>query len=303
MSLLLTLVLGFSTWAVQPDSKPKRSDFRAICLEARRSAPQFAIEAPEAGVETYFPVLALEASQTRFSFVRFRQFLHKALHEKSNYDHQRALYGMHKKIRAVFYRGKLFVIDGHHRALVSIYAGAQTIPVKIEADLSHLSRAKFVQSMEARGWANWRNYLNQPMSPVDFCDMIDDPNFQLARLIIRRVNVSLENGQLNLTRSRGAEFPVAVKINSDVPFFENHIADALRRGGVAFDDRREEQDLGREELAEYISILQEKVRGISSPLREVLLLDKPRDVAKLNLEKIVFKHLQHKSCTRQLRSL
>lgn len=300
MQFLLALVLGLNAWA-GPKFQPKKSRFREICREYRKDAAGFSIEAPEAGVRSFFPVLALEASQTRFSYTRFLDSMEKARRENDGFSHDRgrSLYGPEKRIKAVFYRGKLYVIDGHHRALISTYLGAKTIPAKIEADLSALSPARFRAEMEKRGWAHWRNYRNQETAPLDLCEMEDDPNFQLARLIIRRVDVAIEDGELVVANSRGSRYPVAVKINGDIPFFENHIADALRRGGVDFDDSRDVDDISKRELAEYIRILREKAALKSSPLAKVLLLDKPRNVAKLDLEELVLNHLR--KCERELK--
>ncbi len=298
MQILFALVFGLTAWAGF-DLKPKPGTFREICRNNRGDSARFFIGPPPVGTVAFFPGRALEATQTRFAFSRFRQALGKALKEEPDgfaHDGSRSLYSIEKRIKVAFYRGKLYIVDGHHRALVSTYIGAKTIPAEVIADLSELSPAKFRQAMEARGWAHWRDHRNEEMKPLDLCEMIDDPNFQLARLIIRRVTVSWRGDQLRLDRSTGADRPVAVKINGDIPFFENHIADALRRGGVEHDDRRYESEFSKLELSLFARILLESAREKSSPLAHVLLLDRPRDVAKLELEKIIFEHLRNKNC-------
>lgn len=302
MQLLLILALSLTAWA-GPDYNPKKSHFRKICREHRAGAADFYVEAPEAGMKSYFPILAFEATQTRFSFSRFLHSLAKVARAEDgemNYDRGRSLYGMEKKVRAVHYRGKLYVIDGHHRLLISTYLGAKTIATEIVDDFSDLSPAKFRAKMERKGYSYWRNFRNQPVEPVDLCDMDDDANFQLARLLILRVDAKIQSGELTIGNPRGPDRPIAVKINSDIPFLEIHIADALRRGDVEYDDSRPEDDFSKEELQEYADILQGKARAKSSPLAKVLLLDKPRDVAKLDLEQIVFNHMRHKSCEKDL---
>ncbi len=283
--LVFIALLGFSAWA-KVDFSPKPSKFIAICREHRWHLEE--ISAPEVGVSDFFPVRALQASQTRYSHERMIDSLHKLDPDSLfSHDNGRAIYGMEKKIKAVFYRGQLFIVDGHHRALISTYLGARTIPVKIEDDLSWLSPAQFKATMEMRGWGYWRDFREQEMPIIDLCDMEDDPNFQLARLIIRRVDVVIEEGELRIQNSRGADRPVAIKINSDVPFLENKIADALRRGGVAWNG----EDITKKDLYHFAEILRGR-------LPKVLLLDKPRNVAKLDIEQLVMNHLR--KCERDL---
>lgn len=301
MPIFLFLTLALSAWADQP---PHEAMFRSVCRNHRQGAQDFIVEAPEVGVETFFPLLALEATQTRFSFSRFNSSMAKALRQEPHglsHDHGRSLYGLNKKLRAVFYRGKLYIIDGHHRALISTYLGAQTAPVQIVDDLSHLDFEQFRQVMTLRGWADWRDWKNRPMEPIDLCEMENDPNFMLARLIIRRVSVEIAEGAFKIQRSSGAKVAVAIKINGDIPFFENHIADALRDGGIEFQDDLEEDEFNKKELEQFLDILKSKAQNHLSPLNKVLLLDKPRPVAKLPLEQVVLKHLrQHTSCERGL---
>lgn len=302
MQILLALVFSLTAWA-GVDLKPKPSTFREVCRKNRGDSARFLIGPPPVGAVAFFPGRALEATQTRFAFSRFRHALGKALKEEPNWfahDGARSLYSMEKRIKVAFYRGKLYIIDGHHRSLISTYLGAKTIPAEVVADLSDLNPSEFRQTMESRGWAHWRDFRNEEMQPLDLCEMIDDPNFQLARLIIRRVTVSWRGDQLRLERSTGADRPVAVKINGDIPFFENHIADALRRGGVEYDDRDHDYEFSKTELNQFARLLLESAREKSSPLANVLLLDRPRDVAKLELEQIIFEHMRKNTCESDL---
>lgn len=302
MHWILVLLLSGSAWA-KSDLQPEQSYFRQVCRENRAESNSLLTEAPDVDVSSYFPVNVLEASQSRFSYRRFLTAMKKAVGTDAAefaHDHGRALFPMDKKIKAVFYRGKLFIVDGHHRALISAYLGAKSIPVQILADLSELPPHEFPQRMEERGWAYWQDHQNRRSRLRDLCDMLDDPNFQLARLIIRRVKVGIDNGKLNMTDSTGAEILIAVKINADIPFFEIHIADALRRGGVEFDDRRTAADISKRELAKLLRILRAEAADKSWGLSQVLLLDKPRNVAKLNLEQIVFKHMRERLCEHNL---
>ena len=294
MQIFLLLGLGFSAHA-DFNLNPSLKDFRKVCAQHRLERAPLP-EAPEVGVETYFPTTALEASQTRFSFLRFLTAMKKAMKEESNgfyHDHKRSLYGMNKRIKAVHYRGRLYVVDGHHRALISTYLGAQTIPVQVMADLSYLSFEKFRSRMEDKGWGLWRGRRNSPMAHRDLCEMVDDPNFQLARMIIRRVTVELTENGLRVTRSTGAHSPVAVKVNGDVAFFEIYLADAITAAGYVYDGNRK---ITKKDKRFFLEVLKSAAERQSSPLSKVLLLDEVKPVAKLEFEQLVYDHLTQRSC-------
>lgn len=302
MHFLLLLLLSVSTWA-KPSLTPSLDEFREICRSRRSESLDFTIRAPEKGMHDFFPVAALDGTQNFFSHARFTHSLGKAIAEEGqalSHDDKKSMYGFNKKIKAVFYRGRLHIVDGHHRALISIYWGAKTLPVEIlDVFPDRLSPRAFRRIMTRRGWGKWRDAFGQVLTPVDLCDMENDPNLQFARLVIRRVSVALQSGRLTIKKSKGAKIAIAIKINSDVPFFEFLIADALTRAGFVFDDRRTEEDLSFEELERALEILQADARLDSSPLKQLLLLDRPQDVAK-HLEEIVFTHLREKACEHQL---
>lgn len=304
MSWIIVLALSLAAWGKTPSLSPTLDEFRRLCQEHRQDAAGFRLEPPEIGEETYFPTIALDAAQNRFAFQRFLGSLKKAVKEEPDWfahDRGRALYGMHKRIKAVFYRGRLFIVDGHHRALISTYLGAKTIPVKILDDLSHLSPAKFRETMERRGWAYWRNYRGAAMTPVDLCDLADDPYLHYVRLVIVRLEAKIENGHLYISNVRGADPAIAIKINSDVPHFENMMADAIHRS-VDVDPDFKGKSLPEDVLEEALDALWEKAQRKSSPLRKVLLLDKPKRMAKLKLEKLILEHLEQADCEDKLRA-
>ena len=305
MYFLLPIMMSLSAWARQ-DLKPDFDVFLESCRSHRQQASSYELEPPELGMETYFPTLALQASQSRFSYKKLLSALKKATKEEPgglSFDNKRSLYGMKKKIKAAFYRGKLYIVDGHHRAMISTYLRAETIPVKIVGVFNDsMDPQEFMDEMESRGWAYWRDAYGVSTGHFDLCDMVNDPNLQLARLLIRRVTVTLENGHLKLSDSRGADVSLAVKINSDIPFFEFHIADALTRAGIRFDDTRKESDFSMDELRSYLQILQAEAKLPGAILQKVLLLDRPREEEDLHLEKIVIKHLQEDTCEGSLKS-
>lgn len=289
----------------QSEFKPTKSLFEQTCQKSRSGALEAQVPPPQINTEVFIPTLTLQATQTRFSFRRLLESMQKLRREEKDWfshDDRRSVYGTEKRLKTVYYRGKHFIVDGHHRALVSTYFGATTTPTLVLADLSDRSPKEFRATMEAQGWAYWKNHLGQEVDPVDLCEMEDDPNFQLARLLLRKVDAEFSEGRIKISKSSGAQVPLAVKLNGGMPFFEIHLADALKRHGVVFDDQRDEEDLKESELHRFHQLLTQEARANSSPLSKVLLLDRPTPVAELNLEEIISKHMQSNSCENALRS-
>jgi hypothetical protein len=187
-------------------------------------------------------------------------------------------------------------VDGHHRALISTYLGAETIPVRVIADLSPLSPARFEDLMERKGLSYFRNYRGHPTRRVDLCEMQDDPNLELARILIARVSVEFSGDEINLDSLRGKEWAIGVKSDEDLPFLEFLVADALRRAGVEWSDDRD-TDLSKRQLKRYLEILKDAVRrNAQSKLGDVLLFDQPERVEDLDLEERMLEHLAGLGC-------
>ncbi len=124
-----------------------------------------------------------------------------------------------------------YLCDGHHHILASMQFGAKTMPVKVIADLSALDETKFWEEMEKRGWAYPYNILGERATPpMDFKRLQDDPNRYFAALIARKCPPGGD-----LRTSRGAEYPVWIKVGQDIPFIEFRIADALWKQGLRYE--------------------------------------------------------------------
>lgn len=124
----------------------------------------------------------------------------------------------------------LVLTDGHHHLLASLQLNAQTIPVKVIADLSQLDETSFWAEMEQNGWAYPYNILGERSPPPKDVKLLqDDPNRYFAAIIARKCRA---DGDLN--SSRGATYPVWVKVGKDIPFIEFRISDALWKKGLRY---------------------------------------------------------------------
>ena len=127
--------------------------------------------------------------------------------------------------------------DGHHHLLASLKLEAKTIPVKIIADLSALDESAFWQEMEQNGWAYPYNLLGERTPPPKDLKLLqDDPNRYFAAIIARKCRPDGD-----LITSKGADYPVWVKVGKDVPFIEFRISDALWKQGLRYNYGMENQ--------------------------------------------------------------
>jgi hypothetical protein len=305
--LSLALVFGVSAWAV-PSLKPDIAELRKFCRAHRVGASEFFLEAPEVGRVTYLPTVALDATQGRFSLTAIQRKLKKSfkaepdayVDEKHDqwvftHDHGRSFFPSSKNIKGIYYRGRLYITDGHHRSLISAYIGAETIPVKVIADFSQrFSPTQFWDYLERNGLSYFRNYRGQATQRVELCEMVDDPNLELARMLIARADVRFDRGRVVVEEVRGKKWVIGMKTDEDIPFLENEVADALHRRGVEWD--ADFRDPDKKDLREFLAMLEDARKRPESRLRQVLLFDQPRRVADLDSETLLLEHLRDRGC-------
>ena len=314
--LFVGLAVAASWWPTlawaRLGSKLDHQTFRERCEAYRHLNRQNLDRVPPVGSVDYYPTGSVEAGQTRFSFKHLRKAMRKAIKERKGayfdkhldtwifaHDDRRSAFSRERAAGAVYYKGRLYLFDGHHKALISTYLRAPRLPIKIEANWSHLSEEEFFARMRQGPYhyAHWQNHLGERVDPVDLCALDNDPNLLLARYLLVRVDAHLDpEGRLILENPRGAERPIAIKINNDIPFYEFEIADALRRHGVNFDERRRETDLTSRERRDYMTFLRFERDRPGSRLNRILLLDVPKTFDKLNLPRLISDHVTKVDC-------
>jgi hypothetical protein len=123
------------------------------------------------------------------------------------------------------------LVDGHHDVLSSIALGATMIPIKVIADLSHLSVQQFWLEAEKLGliypYALGGEYQ---VPPIHFKDLIDDPNRYFAAIVARKC----EGPTTSPANSRGFDYPLWRKVGKDIPFIEFMIADIWWNNGIYY---------------------------------------------------------------------
>jgi len=118
-------------------------------------------------------------------------------------------------------------VDGHHDILANFELGGTTVPVREIADLSHCSIEEFWRKAEENGWAYLHAFGGEKTEPIKrFQDLADDSNRRFAGLVGRKYYT---NGS-----SWGADYPIWIKQERDIPFIEFKIADALWSAGLVY---------------------------------------------------------------------
>lgn len=109
---------------------------------------------------------------------------------------------------------------------------AKKVPIKIIANLSHLPIDQFWIEAEKNGWAYLYHVDGKKMLPPKcFTELLDDPNRYFAAQTARKYTSNGEHGFV----SKGAEYPLWVKIDKDIPFIEFQIANALYKENFIYD--------------------------------------------------------------------
>ena len=165
-------------------------------------------------------------AQTRCSIQNAKDKAEKAAAKKEDMwkHHGTSILPKKKALPVVLSSLGYVLIDGHHDVLASIQLKAKKVPIKIIADLSHLPLEQFWREAEKNGWA----YLytidgKRSMPPARFSDLTDDPNRYFAAITAQKYT---SNGDGSFT-SKGAEYPLWIKVGKDIPFIEFQVANAL----------------------------------------------------------------------------
>ena len=231
--------------------------------------------------EPFFVALNfLRPAQHRFAAESVAERIQKAqirgdlVQEGQNYilkfDSGKSLYPLTKAVMAIKFGTSFIICDGHHSILASVNVDAQTFPIRITQDLSHMAEDELWQKLENEGLAYLADIKGErKLPPKSFKDLQEDPLRYFVSLICRKYDEDLKH-----ENSRGCEHPLWIKIGKDIPFIEFILADHLRKYGFIC-----EKSMTQEELIQSaLEIL------IKNPLSNIKLVkdrvpfDKNRDV-------------------------
>lgn len=245
LRLLLIFILPFATrlsYGKEGAFAPQFQDFIET-IEANEKSEKEAVELPiELGAVQYISVQSIFASQPEFTFLKVLKelkeaesafgvrFSKKTKKFKLAYSKGRSAFPSSKTAFGILYKGHIYLVDGHHKVLVSLYFGAKALPVRVLDDWSSLSNAAFSKRMQDSRFAYSDKFYF-------FSELRDNPNLYLARLLIQKVKGTIELEQFNISSVQGAKKPLLLKYNEGIPFIEFYLADLMSRNGIYYKNK------------------------------------------------------------------
>jgi len=236
----------------------------------------------------YVEVHEIHPGQVRYSRANVEEKVSQAVKEGSviqveesyllKYDRGRSLFPKSKALPVVRGPDGYVLVDGHHHTLVSLRFHAQTIPVKQIADFSQMSSEAFWEKAEAIGLAHIRSLDGEKrIPPKSFFDLENDPGRYFATITCRKYTA-------DLSASRGAEYPLWIKVGKGIPFIELYISDALQQRGIIYDD-----SMGKSPSAEFVekarqALVEAEIPGLKVLPKRIHYKDIDKDYEKIFLK-------------------
>ncbi len=267
--VILAAGLTLSHFALAKASKVKEwVEIQEDCHESWSELPkeEWNGKSETVGVTKYVLTSRLIATQPEFAYGKYldSEDRHIKKHEVtwdpkkekytfSNQRNNRSLYPTTSAIEVISYQGELYIIDGHHRALLSTCYGSPMTPVQIRYDFSELSRVQFMEKLkelqdEEEFVIHYRG--GHPVF-IQLWQMVDDPYLWLARTVTR--NVRYDEERKKVEKSDGADPFLILKVNYGIPAEEFLIAAIAKKLFPKYkrDDKLSKDDL--KELAKALS--------------------------------------------------
>lgn len=199
-----------------------------------------------------------------------------------DHDDGASVFPDNRSIKVVRFQKHLYIIDGHHKHATSIFFGAKTVPVEVIADYSDLTEKKVHKKLVERGLAYG---FEADGSPSDHfwlpSQVVDNEMLYLARLIEHKIKLEIRFGELRILSHSGADWPLLLKLNEDVPFLEFFIAKALTDAGMRYNPKWG-NELPKPIVAEIRDILIKASRQKDSPLGLALILSEDLNLSRLD---------------------
>jgi len=197
---------------------------------------------------SYVDILSVHPGQLRYSYLNVQEKCKELESKSSNgklpYDSERSFWSKRNAFLVVRSPVGYILIDGHHTVMAGISLGTKTIPIKEIANYSNLSEEAFWKKAEELGLVYLKAISGKKeIPPREFHLLQDDPNRYFATLVSRKFDA-------DGLHSKGAEYPLWIKIGKDIPFIEFKIADALYQNGLLYEDSPSFQEKARQVLLE-----------------------------------------------------
>jgi hypothetical protein len=184
----------------------------------------------------------LQPSQLRYSRKNVADKIQKAFGRKDvildpitglyrfQHDDGNSIYPLQEAIPAIITPEVLVLADGHHSVLASLELGCPTIPIIPVAQWDGPINQEFWLWAEAQSYA----YLltlegERKLPPPTLSQLQEDPLRYFAALSARKYDITTDP-----PTSRGAPYPLWIKIGRDIPFIEMQLATHLYQSGFQY---------------------------------------------------------------------
>lgn len=232
-------MLPLSSWAKKSVSW---RELQPLCRERWQELPteKWDGEYERKGVTKFVLTSRLVATQPAFAYQKFKDSEDRHLdrhgvtqkggvYRFENFA-RRSLYPVRSALQVISYQGLLYIVDGHHRGLLSVYTGSPRVPVKILDDWSDLNEEQFLARAETAEYEGELMFIHmrdgKPLF-INLCEMTDNPYLYLAREVTRNVRFNVNED--SLIKTDGANPFLILKTNRGIPGGEFFVASLAKK--------------------------------------------------------------------------
>ncbi len=323
LTTLFYPLVGFSSTpllpADSPTLKPTLVQLRQTVSLHYNFTPHIPLELlrRKLGKISYQPIQYMRAAQVSFAYLTVAHKIERAPHEfdvawsdkslswKLSHDEGRALLPEDKSLMGIIGPDGIYLVDGNHKSLTSLYFGAKTAPIFLKEDLSLNDNGTPRTIEDFRTLMKQRGHVfltKMDETELDWTPLLDqmenDPNRHFISLITAKLKIKIKNdGQVKIKNRRGSDEPVLIKIGRDIEFFELMLSRRLHHAGLHYEDR-----FGNHPPKNFIAIaarLLWDMQEAGDPfLKKILMFPEPRHLSTEQLEELLEKFFKEnpKTC-------
>lgn len=201
----------------------------------------------------YVDINQILPGQNRYSKQTIEQKVNKIIKKKNGlkYDKGKSAYSLKSCFPVVNSKKGYVLVDGNHDWLASLRVGAQSVPIRVIADLKDLSMSAFWVVASQKGLVHPYNLDGEWETPSEPSKMKDDPNRYFASITAHKLPSFLASPIIlkiyqaflkiinklciaHVIKSECNLRPLWVKLGKDIPFIELKIADVMRKNGLIY---------------------------------------------------------------------
>lgn len=276
----------------------------------RFTQPDYEQLQAEAGQVLYVPVSSLKSGQHQISFLTVQDKIKNFIKtypegDRLPFDEGRSLYPPETSGQAILLKHSILLIDGNHKAMNSLWWGAETVPVEVLHDwrdrtlteaYNDLLQQHLIWPYDVDGSQSRRIRL--------MTELEDNPLRNWVASVLGKVKLSEEKSGIEIKSKKEVENPIAVKVGRDIPYHEWVLVLALTFTGFT-EYLEEDRSLTPETIEFARTRLKQALKDEDFPERERLsriLFIEDAEVYRNDkkLLKLIRKYLKGRDCKSKL---